>query len=210
MRDGGSEGHARTSPPLQAPQLSAPQLSIRRRDWYLILVVALMVSITGNAVWRLLFSVLGQPMSDIRGVLVVTLHMVLMGTGLAALGRRRTPRLAYGVGAGLSAAVLGFFYGGTWLGETLLPAVIGAVLMAIVGDFLSWYGRDGLVAIASLTAIVTVSSAAVFLLGTTAIAGVAVQHWLGVVFCGLTALHLRLTWCWSTELTTQIHRFRNA
>lgn len=191
----------------QAMPVQQPQT--RGRSWQIVVVMGLMLLITGNAVWRLVFSVLGQPMSGIRGILVVVLHVVLMGTGLAVLGRRRTPRLAYGLGASLSAAVLGFFYGGTWLGEALLPAIIGAVLMAIVGDFLSWYGREGLMAIALLTAIVTVSSAAVFLLGTTAIAGIAVRHWLGGVFCGLTVLHLWLTWCWSTELTAQIYHFRN-
>ncbi|NEO88158.1 MAG: hypothetical protein F6J87_28465 [Spirulina sp. SIO3F2] len=178
-----------------------------RKGWQLAIVIGLMIAVTGNAVWRLIFSALGQPLSGTAGILVIVLHVVLMGTGLTALGRRRSPRLAYGLGASLSAAVIGFCYGGSWFNETLLPAVIGAVLLAIVGDFLSWYGREGLMAIAILTAIVTVSSAAVFLLGTTAIAGVATQHWLGVIFCGLTGFYLWLTWCWSEELGLQIHRF---
>ena len=170
-------------------------------------MLALAIGITGNAVWRLIFSALGQPLTGTTGILVLVLHGVLMLTGFAALGLGRSPRLAYGLGSSLTGAVIGFFYGGSWFDETLLPAVIGALLLAIVGDFLSWYGRKGRVAIALLGAIVTVTSAAVFLLGTTAIAALDVHHGLGILFSALTLLYLWFTWRWSVVLEAHLRRW---
>lgn len=146
-------------------------------------------------------------MSGKRGVLVVVLHSVLMLTGLAAFGCVSRPRLAYGLGVSLSAAALGFCYGGILFDRQLIPAIVGALLFLWLGDFISWFWRDGLGAIAFLTAIVVVSGSAVFLLGTTAIAGWDTGHWLGGVFSGLTVLCLWLTWRWSGCLEHQIHQF---
>ncbi|MEM8638153.1 MAG: hypothetical protein AAGG51_04925 [Cyanobacteria bacterium P01_G01_bin.54] len=168
------------------------------------LVLAIAIGITGNAVWRLIFSALGQPLAGTTGILVLVLHGVLMTTGLAALWLGRLPRVAYGLGSSLAGAVIGFFYGGSWFDESLLPAVMGALLLALVGDFLSWYGRQGRVAIALLGAIVTVSSATVFLLGTTAIAAIDAHHGFGMIFSVLTLLYLWLTWRWAVVLETHL------
>ncbi|MGB0563709.1 MAG: hypothetical protein ACPGVO_18210 [Spirulinaceae cyanobacterium] len=182
----------------------------RWRYWLkLVLVLAIAIGITGHAVWQLIFSALGQPWAGKTGILVLVLHGVLMTTGLASLGLGRSPRLAYGLGSSLTGAVIGFFYGGSWFAETLLPAVIGALLLMLVGDFLSWYGRQGWVAIALMAAIVTLSSATVFLLGTTAIAALTAGHILGVPWSSLTLLYLWFTWRWSWAFTACLQQWHD-
>ncbi|MEO1124040.1 MAG: pentapeptide repeat-containing protein [Cyanobacteria bacterium J06639_16] len=179
-----------------------------RRQWLVLIVaIAIAVLLTGHAVTRLTFAVLGQSVLGRFGALVIVLHVVLMATGLGILAMPRSPRLAMGLSNSLSGALLGFFYVGNSFDEALMPAGLGAIVGAAMAYGLNrLWPRSGW-SVGLMTASVVVCSGAVFLLGTTAIAGIAGHHWVGVVFSGLTLGYLMLTWRWSLCLGEGIDTF---
>lgn len=193
---------------LRGANLQGVELGRSRRQWLsLSLAIAISFLTTGHAVTRLIFSALGQPILGRFGVLVMVLHAVLMVTGLGILAWPRSPRLAIGVGSSCSGALLGFFYGGSAFGEALVPASLGAMIGAAIGYGLNRWWPHSSGSVALITASVMVSSGAVFLLGTTAIAGITGQHWVGIVFSGLTLGYAILTWWWSLCLGDRIDTF---
>ena len=166
----------------------------------LTLVMAIATLITGHGISVLIFASLGQPLSDTAGILVLILHGCLMGVGLA----RCIPPYRHILAAGCTGTLLGFFYGWTAWGEALGGATIGAGVGLAFGMALGFWGRRGWGAIALGTALAVASSGAVFLLGTTAIAGLLARHPWGLVFTALTLIHGRFTWQWTQELETMI------
>lgn len=166
----------------------------------LTLVMAIATLITGHGISVLIFSALGQPLSNTVGILVLILHGCLMGVGFA----RCIPRYRQIIAAGCTGALLGFFYGWTALGEALGAAAVGTGVGVALGIALGVWWRRGLGAIALGTALAVASSGAVFLLGTTAIAGLFARHPWGLVFTALTLIHWRFTWQWISELETII------
>lgn len=166
----------------------------------LTLVMAIATLITGHGLSVLIFSALGQPLNHTVGLLVLILHGCLMGVGLA----RCIPPYRHILAAGCTGALLGFFYGWTAFGEALRAAGVGAGVGLGLGIALGLWWRRGLAAIALVTALAATSSGAVFLLGTTAIAGLLARHPWGLVFTGLTLMQGRFTWQWTQELETMI------
>ncbi|MEO0533735.1 MAG: pentapeptide repeat-containing protein [Cyanobacteria bacterium P01_A01_bin.123] len=193
---------------LRGANFQGVALGRSRRQWLgLILAIAIAVLLTGHAVTRLIFAVLGQSILGRFGVLVIVLYGVLMATGLGILARPRSPRLAMGLSSSLSGALLGFFYVGNSFDEALMPAGLGAIVGAAVAYGLNrLWPRSGW-SVGLITASVVMCSGAVFLLGTTAIAGIAGHHWVGVLFSGLTLGYLMLTWRWSLCLGEGIDTF---
>ncbi len=170
------------------------------------LVAAMLLTLwlTVHTLAGLIFSALGQPMQGTTGILVLVLHGVSLGAaGAIAL----PPRYRVGVGSGGVGILVGFFYGGSWFDQALMPAIVGAVLglIAAVGFSRRW--RSGLGAVVLRTAIATLSGGAVFLLWTTAIAGLTTGHPLGWVFTALTLLYFSITWQWTGHIEAAIARY---
>ncbi|MDB9493049.1 pentapeptide repeat-containing protein [Spirulina major CS-329] len=170
----------------------------------LIAAIALTAWLTGKAVTGLIFAALGQPMQDTAGMLVIVLHSVSLGTG-AAIALPSRYRIA--VGSGGVGILIGFFYGGTWFDQALMPAMVGAVLGLSLGVGLSGRWRSGLGAIVGPTAIALTSGGAVFLLWTTAIAGLTTGHPLGWAFTLLTLLYFAITGQWTGQIEAAIAQY---
>ena len=193
---------------LRGANFQRVELGRSRRQWLeMSLAIAIGFLITAHGVTRLIFPALGQPLAGTSGLLVIVLHLVLMAAGLGILARSRSPQLAVTLGGCLSGLLVGFFYGGSAFGEALLPASLTAVVGAGSSGWLSqrWPQSGG--AIVLITASVVMSSGATFLLGTSAIAGLAGQHWVGILLSGLTLIYLWLTWRWSLYLGDRIETF---
>jgi hypothetical protein len=175
------------------------------QQWFvLVLVMAIAALLAGHAATRLIFAALGASLQGTTGILVMVLHGVLMAVGLAGwtVGGHR-----HRGGSRASGALLGFFYVGSAFNDALIPAIVGAIAGAVMGDWLSQRVTVQWGAIALTTVCTMLSISAVFLLGTTAIAGLAVQHWIGVLFSSLTGLYLWLTYRWGRCLEAQIEQF---
>ena len=109
----------------------------RRQHLLLFLSLALAVGLAGRAVSHLVFAALGQTPADRAWHYVVVLYLSLSITSIASGGRvrlRLQSRLSLILGqiAGLSsAALLGFFYGGSLTTNHLAGAIGGASLLSL-------------------------------------------------------------------------------
>lgn len=157
----------------------------------LAMVVAL---ISADAFSQMIFGLLGRTPAEGGWSFVIALgvSLAISGTfsGLRVMMRPKSlmRRIATIVSGAASAALLGFFYGGSTTDNNVQFAIAGAVLGGVLMALICWRVRHPLVAVAVAAAGAVAGYGFAFFTGATAIAYLSAQNFVWGVFWGALSL----------------------
>ena len=154
--------------------------------------------LTGHAVSRLVFGVLGQTPSDRAWGYVFALYISLCVAGVSSglriilSFRSKVNRAAFVLSASIAAAVNGFYYAGSVMEKNPQWAIAGAIISGVVTGLMlaRWRGVSG--AIAANMAVAVMGYGAAFLTGVTAIGFLSTRHFSEGIL--LSCFTLALLW----------------
>ena len=170
--------------------------------------------LTGHAVSRLVFGVLGQTPSDRAWGYVIALYSSLCVAGVSSGLRIILPlrsivnRAAFVLLALIAAAISGFYYAGSLMEKNPQWAIAGAVVSSVFTGLLltRWCGVSGIIAATMAGAVMGYGAA--FLTGTTAISFLGTQHFTSGIL--LSCLTLILLWLTLQSFWLTWHQIRQA
>lgn len=128
-------------------------------------------------------------------LIVLMLFLVSAGLSCAAIRVRGRASLSLKLIAGLTtSAVLGFFYGGTWMGDNPQAAISAAVVLGGLGAIVSTMTRSPLITMAICTVGGCAAYGVLFFAGARATSLLSLQQvWAGGIWSLLSLLFLGLT-----------------